>query len=136
MRGLMFAPLLMLTACAATTANTPMHLAGTSWKLASASGGALAIPEASAVTMEFSAERAAGHSGCNQYSGPYTLRGSTLTLGPVVATKRACIGPGGQVEAAWFAALAKPIEVSMAQDELRLVTGAGETLRLRAATKP
>ena len=134
-RGLFFAPLLMLTACA-TTANAPLELAGTSWQLASASGGALAMPEAKAVTLEFTADQASGNGGCNRYNGSYTLRDGVLTLGPVIATKRGCIGPGNEIEAAWFGALAQPLKVSSSEGELQLVTAAGETVTLRAAASP
>jgi heat shock protein HslJ len=135
MRMILMTPLLLLGACA-TTASPPLQLAGTSWQLASASSGALARREAATVTVAFSADRASGHGGCNQYNAPYTLQGNLLTLGPVVATKRGCIGAGGEIEAVWFAALAEPLQISLAQDELQLVTAAGETLRLRSAAKP
>lgn len=131
MRAALFAPLLMLSACA-TTASPPVQLAGTSWQLASASGGPLALPEANVVTVEFTADRASGNGGCNRYSGPYTLQDGVLTLGPVVATKRGCIGPGNEIESAWFGALAKPLKVSTSDGELHLVTDGGETVRFRA----
>jgi heat shock protein HslJ len=130
-----FAPLLVLTACA-TTAGAPLQLAGTSWQLASASGGPLAMAEAKAVTLEFSADQASGNGGCNRYNGSYTLRDGVLALGPVMATKRGCIGAGNEIEAAWFGALAQPLKVSSAGSELQLVTAAGETVTLRPAAKP
>lgn len=133
MRAALFAPLLMLSACA-TTASPPLQLAGTSWQLASASAGPLALPEATAVTVEFTADRASGNGGCNRYSGPYTLQDGVLTLGPVVATKRGCMGPLNDIESAWFDALAQPLKASAAEGELHLLTADGETVRFRAAT--
>ncbi len=35
--------------------------------------------------------RVSGFGGCNQYNGPYTLVGDSLTIGPVVSTKMACV---------------------------------------------
>lgn len=124
-------PLLLLTACA-TTAAPPPALDGTRWKLASADGGPLAMDEARQVTAEFTADRAAGFSGCNQYSGNYTLSGTTLNVGPVVATKRGCIGPGGEIERAWFDLLAEPVQVAR-EGEALVLRGGGVAVRLEPA---
>ncbi|NJK34567.1 MAG: META domain-containing protein [Oscillatoriales cyanobacterium SM2_2_1] len=37
-------------------------------------------------------DRVAGSGGCNRFSGGFTLKGDRLTLGPLAATKRACLG--------------------------------------------
>jgi heat shock protein HslJ len=36
--------------------------------------------------------RAAGFAGCNRYSAGYTLAGDSLTFGPAISTKMACVG--------------------------------------------
>ena len=57
--------------------------------------------------LEFvSAERVAGYTGCNMLSGTWGVQGGEPRLGPLVTTKRACIGPGGDVEKRVLAALA------------------------------
>jgi len=132
MRAAMMVPFLMLAACA-TTAGAPPALDGTRWQLASAEGGGpLALAEARAVTAEFTADRAAGFSGCNQYSGPYTLEGSTLSVGAVIATKRGCLGPGSQIERAWFDLLAQPLQVAR-EGEALVLRGSGVAVRLEPA---
>jgi copper homeostasis protein (lipoprotein) len=39
-------------------------------------------------------QRADGSTGCNRFSGSYELSGDSLQLGPLVATRRACLDPG------------------------------------------
>jgi heat shock protein HslJ len=113
----------VLGACAASP-ETPLELDGTQWTLASADAGPLAsLAAKSEVTLNFEAARIAGYGGCNQYSGSYTLQGTTVTVGPVSATKRGCIGDGDVIERAWFAVLGAPFTVERS----------GETLTVRGA---
>ena len=125
----------MLTACA-TTASPPLDLAGTSWQLASADGGMLAKSEARNVTAEFTADKVSGNGGCNRYNGTYTLAGDVLTVGPVAATKRGCMGNAGDIESEWFAALAKPLKATRVDGQLQLRTADGATLKFAPAAKP
>ncbi|HEX2062047.1 MAG TPA: META domain-containing protein, partial [Thermoanaerobaculia bacterium] len=53
-------------------------------------GGNAPAPGAT-LTLAFAEGHASGFSGCNQYRAPYTVSGSTLTFGPAISTKRACI---------------------------------------------
>ena len=134
MRAALLGPLLMLTACA-TPASPPLDLAGTRWQLAPGGSGALAKAEAAKVTAEFGPTEVGGHGGCNQYSAPYTLAGTTLRVGPVGATKRFCGDGGSDVESAWFALLGQPLEVSRVDGGLQLRAQDGGVLRL-APLKP
>src|SRR5215213_4835986 len=62
----------------------------------------------SEVTLLMTFTKAAGSGGCNQYSAGYTSDGnSTLTFGPIAATRMACAGNGGTSETAYFAALSR-----------------------------
>jgi heat shock protein HslJ len=54
--------------------------------------------------LERASGRASGNAGCNRYSGPYTLRGDSLTFGPAISTKMACVN-GMELENAWLGAL-------------------------------
>jgi heat shock protein HslJ len=78
---------------------------GTRWQLQAASIDALQVPEASEVTLNVDAQRIHGNSGCNQYSAGYRFEAGGFVLDPVAATKRGCLGPGGTIEQAFFAAL-------------------------------
>ena len=58
------------------------------------------------ITMQLAAGMARGTSGCNQYSGRYTVEGQTLTVSQIIQTKMACPDPGVmQQEAQYLAAL-------------------------------
>jgi heat shock protein HslJ len=50
--------------------------------------------------------RASGFSGCNRYTGTYTLKNGLLTFGQLAGTRMACIGIGGDIEHAYLDALA------------------------------
>ena len=129
MRAFPVLPMLMLAACA-TTASPPPSLAGTRWQLAEGKG-ALADQAAAALTADFTADSIGGNSGCNQYTGPYTLSGNTLTVGPVTATKRFCPGGGSEVESAWFGLLAEPLQVTQSGASLQLRGADGTTVTLK-----
>jgi len=49
--------------------------------------------------LEFVREgRLTGFTGCNMMSGVWSLDAGEVRVGPIVTTKRACVGPEGQVE--------------------------------------
>lgn len=126
--------LVLLAACAsAPEAQAP--LPGTKWKLAAADRGPLASLAAdSGITIAFEADRLSGNGGCNQYSGNYSIEGATLKIGPVVATKRACVGSGNDAERAWFAVLAQPVAHARADGTLVLRESDGAEYRFVPAT--
>jgi len=76
---------------AASAPSTSM--AGTRWK-----GVVEGADEGSTPWLEFVEGRVQGYTGCNMLSGPWHLENDELRMGPLVTTKRACVGPGGEVE--------------------------------------
>ena len=46
-----------------------------------------------------------GNGGCNRFGGSYELNGQRLIIGPIMSTKKACIGPKMAEERAFFQAL-------------------------------
>lgn len=57
-------------------------------------GNAVQSPVAgSKLTASFDGERTGGDAGCNRFGGTYTTAGDTITIGPLVATQRACADP-------------------------------------------
>ena len=89
-----------LAACAAppgpgATAAPPAPLAGTRW-IGVVEGG----PDARTLPrLEFTAGgRMAGYTGCNMMSGTWSEEGGEARFGPIIATKRFCAGPEGEVE--------------------------------------
>ena len=56
-------------------------------------------------TATFSATEVNGTTGCNSYGGGYTYAGGAITFGPMRMTLMACIGPIGEVEGRFTAAM-------------------------------
>ncbi len=68
-----------------------------------------------------------GFAGCNDYSGPYKLDGSNLTVGPLVSTKKACEQAVMDQEAAFLTALQTPTTVETSGGNVTLRAASGET---------
>lgn len=83
------------------------NLEGTTWKLIRwGNRDNLKTPLADGeITAQFSQGRMGGSSGCNRYSGGYTLQGNQLKLGPIAATNMACLDELMNQESQYFAAL-------------------------------
>ena len=114
---------IVVAACSGSSAGSGGDIADTSWTLKTyASGGsATSVPDGVFADLAFTADGAAsGSSGCNQFSGSYTLDGATLTFGQLATTMRACDEPASTVEAAVLANLAA----------VRTFTATAETLEL------
>lgn len=86
----------MLTTTTALTATLPpaaeYSLTGTVWTL-SAWGmpGAETAVTAPSITLEFPADgQVRGSSGCNTYSGTYTVQNNTIAFGELISTLKAC----------------------------------------------
>jgi len=85
------------------------------------------------VTLQFELVQAGGFGGCNQFSTSYRTDGSTtLTFGPIAATRMACPGAGSTLETAYFAALARVTSYLLQDDRLEL-TGDGDAAKLTFA---
>ena len=90
---------------------TPM--VGTAWSatgINNGRGGVVSVVDGTTVTATFDADgRIAGAGGCNGYTGGYRLDGSTLAIGELASTLRACLDPEGVMdqEAAYLVALGR-----------------------------
>jgi heat shock protein HslJ len=97
-------------------------------------------PDSIAVTASFDGGRVAGRGGCNQYTGPFTVKDASLdaVTGPMVSTKMACAPPAMEVEDRYLAALGGVHRWGWAQGMLALTYrtdgGAGTLLYRRAPT--
>ena len=71
-----------------------------------------------------------GSSGCNTFNGPYTLEGTSLTVGPLATTMKACDQPIMDQEAQFLTALQTPtnVETSGATVTLRAESGATQVV--------
>jgi len=102
-------------------------LEGTDWVL---TGSVLGVPLTGVtVTARFEGGSVTGNGGCNSYSGRYTVSGSTLTIGPNIASTQMACGPAQTaVEQAYLARLPKTAGYRVSGQTLTLVDSGGATL--------
>jgi heat shock protein HslJ len=106
---------------------------GTTWvatMLNNGREGVESVLEGSEATAEFDDEgRVAGSSGCNRYTGPYTLDGETIQVGDLAGTRMACADPGlTEQEELFLTALEQAAVARVDGDTLELRDGDGDLL--------
>jgi heat shock protein HslJ len=104
-------------------------LEGVSWVLVSyrgTNGSTEQVPSEAEVTARFESGTVAGNGGCNAYTGPYTLSGSDLAVGPVASTKMACPSPLNALEQAYFTNLEAAAAFTADQSSLIIRNEAGD----------
>lgn len=128
-----------LSACAHSTESgggePQPTLAGSSWVLSEVAidGTMTAAVDASA-SINFDAGGALfGSTGCNRYTGNWTLDGSVLTLDPGATTMMACAPDLQAQEAAVLAALAATTGYSAADQKLTLKNADGNPMAVYKA---
>ena len=107
----------------------PADLLAGAWTVTAIDGEPL--PEGAPVTMEFAGDRVAGRSGCNRYTGGYSLTGEGLSFGPAAGTRMACPEPQMRTETAFFAALQAVDRFDFDMDGALVLMGA-DTPRITA----
>lgn len=118
-------------ACGPAGGGEAARLEGVTWRLMEA-GGAVAQPVAGGVRTAFfrlsaADHRVTGHTGVNQFGGPYELSGSRLSFGDLVMTEMAGAPELRRQEAAFTAALANTASWRPAgEDRIELLDAAGE----------
>lgn len=117
------------------SATTQVPLPGTHWLL---DVGALGGAGSEDVTSDLAFGedgRVSGSDGCNRFTGPYEAEGSSLRLGPLASTRKACVGAAEKVASRVSAALDQVRSFSAQPDTLVLQDGSGlPLLRYRANT--
>ena len=85
-------------------------------------GDALVSPvQGSTLTAKFDAKQVSGESGCNSFSGEYTVNGDTISIGTLASTLRACADPAVDAqEAKYLQALALAKTFTVTGDRLDL----------------
>lgn len=112
---------LAVTACATSPAPPPATLVGTRWVgVVAGSPDPRTLPR-----IEFvNSERMTGFTGCNLMNGGWRMEGAEVRVGPLVTTKRACVGPEGDVERRVLAALGG--RIAREGDRLVFIAPTGE----------
>lgn len=118
-----------LVADAAPQTAAASALAGSAWRLEDLAGaGVLDRVEA---TLEFREPgKLAGNGSCNRFSGAVEVSGSSLRVGPLVATRRACVEAVSRQEERYLEALERIERFAIDGSTLRL-WGRGATAPLR-----
>jgi len=98
---------------------------GVHWRLQQSSIPGLMADSEGAIHLSFAEGRISGDSGCNRFFADAAIVQGRLQLGPIGASKRACIGPRMDAEVALFAALSQLDGASIVDGKLRLVTRDG-----------
>jgi heat shock protein HslJ len=66
-----------------------------------------------------------GFGGCNDFSGAYTVKGDTITVGPLMTTRKACGDPADTFEVQFLTALQNSTKWSVSGNQLDLRDDSG-----------
>jgi heat shock protein HslJ len=105
------------------------QIEGISWVLVSyrgSNGDSTQGPGDVEVTARFESGTVAGNGGCNAYTGPYTISGSDLSVGPLASTRMACPPPLDGVEDVYLANLEAAATYSADQSTLTIRNSDGD----------
>jgi len=103
-------------------------MTGNSWALSSLMGKGLDMNqfEGGLPLLHFLDDgKLSGFSGCNDFSGNFSLEGTGISLDPGAMTKKMCLGTGEQD---FITALAKAGDMIIGKDKLTLLDGATELM--------
>jgi heat shock protein HslJ len=108
------------------------------WRLTGLPGQGLPADQGrNAITVTFESGRVHGFSGCNQFTGSYSLDGQRLVLGPLGGTMMACPEPAMSVERTFQGAFSGMLDIAVAGNELTLTPAdGGEALRFEREAPP
>ena len=114
-----------------TYASGPANPLVGSWNVTGYNNGKQAVVSpiaGSTLNAVFTADdQVSGFAGCNDYSGPYKLDGSNLTVGPLISTKKACEQAVMDQETLFLTALQTPTTVETNGGIVTLRAASGET---------
>jgi len=125
---------------ASTHAASPASITieGNTWQLAALDGHSLGLAGKASrpVTARFEGGRVSGFSGCNQYTGAYTLDRDSLVIGSLAGTMMACPEPQMALEKAVKSGLAGTLRHAITGDRLTLTPAAGASMFFQLMPTP
>ena len=97
--------------------------------------GGSPLPEGVIVTIEFGPEgRVSGRTGCNRFTGGYTLTGEGLSFSPLGVTRMACPSPQMETEQRFLDLIQKVTRATPGENrQLRLMAGDDQAMVLDRA---
>lgn len=120
----------------------PASLAGTAWDVTGYNNGKQAVVSVllgTEITLNFGEDnQVSGSAGCNNYSGSFESTDTTVTVGALAATQRACVAPEGinEQEAQYLAALQNSATYEIAGDMLTIRDNSGAMQVTAAKREP
>jgi len=126
-----------LAGCSSVSLDEPIE--ARTWRLVNVYGTAVA-PSGDAgadAQVVFNNGQVSGSGGCNRITGSYQRTGSSMKIGPLASTRRACVdATRTQVETSFLAALQGSTHYSIVGSELMLIDGGGQTLAKLSSAAP
>lgn len=124
--GLIF---LLSMSCAGTKPINPLnHLKANTWVLSSLMGSGLDLNQfvGGIPTLSFMDDgKISGFSGCNNFSGNFSLEGNSINLDPGAITKKMCPGTGEQD---YISNFEKVADLKLEKEKLILLDGSTELM--------
>jgi len=109
-------------------------LTGQEWSLVSISGAP--VP-GSGITATFGEDgTVTGSGGCNRYTGPYTVDGESLTVGPLASTRMSCGDVADDLERTYLEALELATGFAISGTDLVVSPSNGVTLEFSTSSGP
>jgi putative lipoprotein len=105
--------------------NVVNPLADTGWLLTALYGGA-PLPDAVPTLFFYADGRVSAFGGCNTFSGPYWVSGSSISIGPLAGTLLACVDDISRQEATYLNAIQSAVSFESTLDTLILRDGFGQ----------
>jgi heat shock protein HslJ len=110
-------------------AETASPLVGGVWRLVMVSDSAVSESEKNPFVEFVDQSQLTGNTGCNSAGGPWEMDGTTLTIGPLVTTRMACLDDTVMwVEASYLRAMDATRSYRIEGDTLVLLDEAGAEL--------
>ncbi len=121
--------IIIFNSCSSSKSLNPLSLlTGNSWVLSSLLGGGLDLGKFSGglPSLDFlEGGKLAGFTGCNNFSGGFSLEGTGIKLDPGAMTRKACEGKG---ENEFISALGSVKNFKVGKEKLTLLDGATELM--------
>jgi heat shock protein HslJ len=109
---------------------------GPTWRLAAVGSKDVAGLATGAATARFEAGRVSGFSGCNRFTGGYTLDGDSVVVGQLAGTMMACSDPQMAIEKTFRSALTGTLRKAIRGDRLTLTSASGDALAFQVEPAP
>ena len=123
--SLLFITLISIKSCGDTTTAETSSLNLTGEFHITALEANTEVPEKLSISFDTEKNTVSGFSGCNRFSGTYSVENETIAFGPLATTRKMCRGEANAIESRTLSLLSKINAFSIE----------GKTLSLKAGTE-